>query len=116
MSKPYTVQHAPTLSLAILGVGAVMLIVGLMDLLGDYFLQVGAWGFWLVGIGAVMVLIGAIWFISFRLNVRKFNKLMEEKSKAVFVKQLDDVEYLAWRLPMNFEEELSVKKRDFGVR
>lgn len=116
MSKPYTVQHAPAISLAVLAAGAVLLIVGLLDLLGDYFLEVGAWGFWLVGIGAVMVLVGAIWFASYRLNVRKFNKLMEEKSKAIFVKRLDDVEYLAWRLPLTYENRLSSKKRDFGVK
>jgi uncharacterized membrane protein len=116
MSKPFTVQHTSMISLAILGVGAVMLIVGLLDLLGDYFSQVGAWGFWLVVIGAVMVLAGAIWFVTYRINVRKFEKLMEEKSKAVFVKHLDDVEYLAWRLPSGFEERLAVKKKDFGVK
>jgi hypothetical protein len=116
MSKPYTVQHTIGVSLAILAVGAALLIVGLLDLLGDYFIEVGAWGFWLVGIGAVMTLIGAIWFATYRINVRKFNKLMEEKSKAVFVKQLDDVEYLAWKLPGNYEDRLAVKKKDFGVK
>jgi hypothetical protein len=116
MSKPYTVQHAPALSLVILGAGAVMLIVGLLDLLGDYFIEVGAWGFWLVAIGAVMVLIGAIWFATFRINVRKFNKLMKEKSKAIFVKQLDDVEYLAWKLPATYEDRLGVKKKELGVK
>lgn len=116
MSKPYTVQHTIGVSLAILAVGAALLIVGLLDLLGDYFIEVGAWGFWLVGIGVVMALIGAIWFATYRINVRKFNKLMEEKSKAVFVKQLDDVEYLAWKLPGNYEDRLAAKKKDFGVR
>lgn len=116
MSKPYTVQHAPAISLALLAAGAVILVVGMLDLLGNYFLEVGPWGFWLVGIGAVMMLIGIFWFASHRINVRKFNKLMEEKSKAVFVKRLDDVEYLAWRLPASYEDRLAVKKKDFGVK
>jgi hypothetical protein len=116
MSKPYTVQHAPAISMAILAAGAVILAVGLLDLLGNYFVEVGPWGFWLVGIGAVMMAIGAIWFASYRINVRKFNKLMEEKSRAAFVKRLDDVEYLAWRLPSAFEERLAAKKKDFGVK
>lgn len=93
-----------------------MLIVGLLDLMGDYFQEIGGWGFWLVGIGAVMIVVGAIWYATYRINVRKFNKLMEEKSKAVFVKHLDDVEYLAWRLPMNCEDRLAAKKKDFGVK
>jgi hypothetical protein len=116
MSKPYTVQHARAIALAVLAAGAVMLIVGLLDLLGDYFIEVGAWGFWLVGIGAVMLLVGVIWFVTYHINVRKFNKLMEEKSKAVFVKHLDDVEYLAWKLPGRFEDRLAMKKKDFGVK
>jgi len=116
MSKPFTVQHAPLLSLAILAAGAVMLIVGTLDLLGNYFLEIGAWGFWLAGIGGVMLLVGAIWFVSYRLNVRKFNKLMEEKSKALFVKRLDDVEYLAWRLPVSYEDRLATKKKEFGIK
>ncbi|MDW5561643.1 MAG: DUF3198 domain-containing protein [Methanomassiliicoccus sp.] len=116
MSKPYTVQHARAISLAILGAGAVLMIVGLLDLLGDYFRDIGAWGYWLIGIGAVMTLVGVIWFVTYRLNVRKFNKLIDEKSKAVFVKQLDDVEYLAWKLPVNYEERLAVKKKNFGVK
>jgi len=116
MSKPYAVQHAQALSLAILGVGAVMLIAGSLDLLGDYFLEAGPWGFWLVGIGAVMMLIGVIWLATFWTNVRKFNKLMEEKSRAVFIKHLDDVEYLAWKLPIGFEDRLASKKKDFGIK
>ena len=47
---------------------------------------------------------------STRHQCRKFNKLMEEKSKAAFVKKLDDVEYLAWRLPMKYEDSSSSKE------
>ncbi|MBI0584803.1 MAG: DUF3198 domain-containing protein [Methanomassiliicoccus sp.] len=116
MSKPYTVQHAAAISLVLLAVGAVMLVVGVLDLMDIRFVEVGAWGFWLVGLGVVLILVGVIWYASYRINVRKFNQLMEEKSKAAFVKKLDDVEYLAWKLPLSYEERLSTKKKEFGIK
>jgi hypothetical protein len=116
MSKPFTVQHVAPISVAVLLAGVVMLLVGLLDLIGYGFKELGGWGYWVLGIGAILVLIGVIWFALYRINVRKFNKLMEEKSKAAFVKKLDDVEYLAWRLPMRYENRLSVKKKDFGIK
>ncbi|NLT38095.1 MAG: DUF3198 domain-containing protein [Methanomassiliicoccus sp.] len=97
-------------------IGVVIFAVGLLDLLNMRFVEVGTWGYWLLGIGAVMLLIGLIWLASYRLNVRKFNKLMEEKSKANFTRNMDDVEYLAWRLPLKFEERLSAKKKELGIK
>jgi hypothetical protein len=41
---------------------------------------------------------------------------MEEKSKANFVRKIDDVEYLAWKLPLKFEERLSAKKKELGIK
>jgi hypothetical protein len=116
MSKPFTVQHAPLISMSLLMAGAILTAVGILDLVGRGFEEAGAWGYWLVGIGVVLLIAGAIWFASYRNNVRKFNDLMEEKSKAAFVKKLDAVEYLAWRLPMTFEERLGAKKKEFGIK
>lgn len=116
MSKPFTVQHAGLLSLTILVVGAGMVAVGLLDLMGYRFKEVGSWGYWILGIGALLLLIGVIWLWIYAANKRKFNRLMEEQSKAAFVKKLDDVEYLAWRLPMKYEERLIDKKKQFGMK
>lgn len=116
MSKPFTVQHTAMISLAVLLAGVVMVLVGLLDLVGYGFKEIGNWGYWVLGIGAILLLIGVIWFALFRINVRKFNQLMEEKSKAAFVKKQDDAEYLAWRLPMKFEDRLAVKKKEFGLK
>lgn len=116
MSKPITVQHVVPLSISILVAGIVLFVIGLLDLMGVRFGEVGAWGYWLLGIGVILLLIGAVWFLSHLMNVRKFEKLMQEKSKALFVKKMDDVEYLAWRLPSKFEERLLAKKKEFGIR
>jgi hypothetical protein len=116
MAKPFTVERAGALSAGLDLVGLIMLIVSISDLYGNNFKQLGAWGYWILGIGAVVLLIGAIWTFTYHRNVRKFRKLMEEKSRAAFVKQMDDVEYLAWNLPMKYEQELGLKKRDFGLK
>lgn len=116
MAKPFIVQHVALLSLLTLVIGLGLLGVGLLDVLGYRFTGFGGWGYWMVGIGAVVLLAGLVWFASYRLNVKKFNKLMEEKSKAAFVKKLDDVEFLAWKLPMKYEDELMQKKKGFGMK
>ncbi len=116
MSKPFTVQHTATISLAVLLAGVVMVLVGLFDLIGYGFKEAGNWGYWILGLGALLLLIGGIWFALYRINVRKFNKLIVEKSKAMFVKKQDDVEYLAWRLPTKYENKLALKKKEFGLR
>lgn len=116
MSKPFTVQHVMPLSLACLVVGAIMTVVGALALWKSYLGGLNSWGFWIALIGGIVLLVGIVWFGTYRANVKKFNKLMEEKSKAAFVKNLDDIEYLAWRLPLSYEDRLRAKKKDFGVK
>jgi hypothetical protein len=116
MSKPFTVQHTGPISLGLLLAGVVMVLVGLFDLIGYGFKEAGNWGYWILGLGVLLMLIGGIWFVMFRINVRKFNRLLLEKSKAAFVKKQDDVEYLAWRLPSKYEDLLATKKKGFGLK
>lgn len=116
MPKPLTVERAGPLSSATLLAGIVLAIVGAADLFGNEFTQLGAWGWYVLGLGAVVLLIGAYWTFSYRRNVRRFRKLLEEKSRAAFLKKLDDVEYLAWNLPMKYERELGDKKRELGIK
>lgn len=114
--KPLTVERAGVLSSGLTIIGLILVIVGAADLFGNNFKQVGDWGYWALIIGVIVLAIGVLWMLSFRLHVRKFRKLLEEKSKAAFVKKLDDVEYLAWNLPMRYEQELVAKKKEFGIK
>lgn len=116
MSKPFIVQRAGALSLVTLMAGIAMTVVAILDLLGIAFTELGNWDYWLLMGGILFVLIGGVWFFLHVKNIRKFRELMEEKSKANFLKKLDDVEYLAWRLPMKYEEELAIKKKGFGLK
>lgn len=116
MSKPIQVEKAGPISISMVVLGIVLIIVALLALFKIAFTEMGNWDYWVLIVGAGVVLVGAIWFISYFLNVRKFRKLIVEKSKASFIKELDDLEYLAWRLPSRYEEELLAKKKNFGLK
>lgn len=116
MSKPVQVERAAPISIGMMVGGVAMIVIAILALYGIAFTELGNWDYWVLIIGGGLAVIGALWFISYVLNVRKFHKLMAEKSKAVFLKELDDIEYLAWRLPLRYEEELMAKKKHFGLK
>ncbi len=97
-------------------IGSALLVIGVFAMLQIFFVNVGYWGFWLIIIGAMIIIVGLIWLISYVSTVSKFKKIITEQSKAVFMKKLDDVEYLAWKLPMKYESRLADKKKGFGLK
>lgn len=116
MPKPVTVEYAPILSLCCMVIGILLLILGSIGELGMYDLGSGL-SLWIIILSGILFLvIGGFWFSSFVRKVRKFRKLMGEKSKAMFVRNLDDIEYLAWQLPTRYEEEVLKRKRDFKIK
>ncbi len=116
MAKPFYVEWAPVFSGALFAVGLGMLAAGAISLMGIMLKDLGAWAYWVMFIGFFVFLSGLIWLGMYLSSVRRFRKLAAEKSKAVFVKNMDDVEYLAWKLPMKYERQLVEKKRDLGIR
>ena len=116
MSKPLYVEWAPVFSALILVVGRGMLAGGSLSLIGKMLVGLGSWAYWVAFIGFFVFLTGAIWLWMFVSSARKFNKALEEKSKAVFLKSMDDTEYLAWKLPSRYEERLAAKKKELGIR
>ena len=116
MSKPIQVERAAPLSIGMLVAGVAMVIVAIIAMYDIAFTEMGNWDWWVLLIGALIAVIGGLWFASYLMNVKKFRKLIAEQSKAAFIKELDDVEYLAWRLPLKFENELAAKKKHFGLK
>lgn len=116
MSKPIQVEKAGPISVGMLIGGVAMVVIAILAMYDIAFTAMGNWDWWVLIIGGGIAVIGGLWFISYVLNVRKFHKLMTEQSKATFIKELDDIEYLAWRLPLRYEEELKVKKKHFGLK
>lgn len=115
MAKPFAVERSMELSVLTTLVGIVLAVAGLVDLT-DGTAGLGSWSFWTLIAGLIVFAFGIYWLAGYLRNVRDFKALMVEQSKANFIKNLDDVEYLAWKLPSRYEDELVEKKKRFGLR
>ncbi len=115
MPKPINVERGLEISVLITVLGAVLLFLGISDAL-DWSVDLGGWGFYTGAVGVISIIVGMIWLISILQRIRRFGVLMEEKSKAIFVRSLDDLEYTAWRLPSKYDELLAKKKREMGIK
>jgi hypothetical protein len=109
MPKPINVEWGLELSVLTSMLGAALLFVGISDAL-DWVVDLGGWGFY-AGAGVISLIVGIVWMLSIIQRMRRFSVLIEEKSKAVFVRSLDDVEYTAWRLPSNMTIFLLGRRR-----
>ncbi len=115
MPKPLMTEHAGHLSLSISLVSGFLVAVALADITTGAF-GLGGWSAYILVIGLIAFLVGVIWLAMFLKTVRDFRVYLDQDSKAAFVKDVDEAEYLAWRLPMKYEKELAEKKRHFGMK
>jgi ABC-type siderophore export system fused ATPase/permease subunit len=116
MSKPILVERAKILASLFLIAGVVFSAIGIFGLTSSDILKLGDWNYWLAMLGVPLLLIGIIWLWIHLARVREFHKALMEKSKASFLKTMDDTEYLAWRLPVKYEKELEAKKAEFKIK
>jgi len=114
--KPFHVERAPLLSAGVLILGLALLEMGLMSLTTSILQEIGGWAYWLIAIGVILLIIGIAWLAKLMLRVRKYRALLAEERKAVLVSNLDEIEYMAWRLPSKYEGELAAKKKDMGLK
>jgi hypothetical protein len=115
MAKPFAVERTMELSASVTLIGVVLAVIGLTDITTGT-ASLGGWSMWALVAGLVAFMFGIYWLSGYLRNVRDFRKLIEEQSKAAFIKDLDETEYLAWKLPIRFEEELQEKKKRLGVK
>jgi len=115
MPKPITVERGLEISVILTLIGAALFLEGLSDAFGWWW-DLGGWGFWTGAVGIVLLLIGVIWLVMVVMRRQRFQELIVEKSKALFVRNLDELEYTAWRLPSRFDTEVVEKKKDMGVK
>lgn len=116
MTKPFLTERAPILASLFLIGGLVLSALGIIGLTMTDVLNLGPWDYWLAMLGVPLLLIGIIWLWIYIARVKQFRKELQEKSKANFLKGMDETEYLAWRLPMKYEKELEGKKAEFNIK
>ena len=75
----------------------------------------GNWIYWLMVIGPIVMVGGAWWLADSVKKTHDLIKYLRVDSKAKFVKNLDDIEYLAWVLPRKYEDMVIDKKRQFKI-
>jgi len=75
----------------------------------------GTWVTWIVVIAPIGFVVCLWWLYDYIKKARKLASLMDTPSRAKFVRNMDDIEYLAWVLPRRFEKQVLDKKREFKL-
>lgn len=75
----------------------------------------GRWISWIAVIAPIGLIVCLWWLYDYMSKSRKLGKLINTPSKAKFVKNIDDIEYLAWNLPRKFENRVMKKKRELRI-
>jgi hypothetical protein len=83
----------------------------LLDLVQPF----GTWVTWIAVIAPIGFVVSAWWLYDYINKSRKLARLIDTPSRAKFVRNLDDIEYLAWVLPRRFEKQVMDKKREFKL-
>ena len=76
----------------------------------------GNWAFWLIIPGLAMAIIGGYYLYDFYRKLKEFKNLMKVESKAKFIKNVDKIEELAWRLHPKYEKIVIEKKKKYKMR
>jgi len=83
--------------------------------LQDLIQPFGTWVTWVAIIAPIGFIVSIWWLYDYIKKTRKLARLMDTPSRAKFVRNMDDIEYLAWVLPRRFEKHVLDKKREFKL-
>ena len=87
--------------------------VGILSTVHDF---MGNWAYWALIIGIGLTSIGAYYIYSFTKELKEFRRLIKVNSKAKFIKNMDRIEELAWRLGHKYEKTAINKKEEFKIK
>jgi len=88
---------------------------GAFSFLEDLARPFGTWATWLVVAAPIGLIVCVWWFYDYVKKTRELASLIDTPSKAKFVRNLDDIEFLAWTLPQRYENKVLEKKREFKM-
>ena len=75
----------------------------------------GRWTTWIVVAAPIGLIVCAWWYYDYVKKTRELAELIDTPSKAKFVRNLDEIEYLAWSLPRRYEDKVLTKKKEFKI-
>lgn len=78
--------------------------------------SIGDWKYWCILLGPIVLIAGAWYFFDNVKMRREFKELMETTSKAKFIRNLDRIEYLAWKLTPEHQNQLAKRKSAFHIK
>ncbi len=102
--------------LVVISVGAIISDIGEDGIFSTIKDSTGGWIYWLLIFSGTILSLGLFYFLDFIAKRREFYKIFEERSKSKFVKNLDRIEELAWRLQPKYEEMVIDKKKKLKIR
>ena len=119
--------HENKPGLCVIGIilGIPMIITGVLSLLfkaGDTGIllwaneTIGVWAFWVILLGFVLFIPSIYYLVVFIRQLKEFNELMSTESKAIFIKNQDRIEELAWRLHPKYEKMVIKKKMKLKIK
>ncbi len=86
------------------------------DFLRDVARAPGDWNYWILLLSALGLMVGGWYFYDTVKKRRKFEDLMETNSRSKFMRNLPELEEMAWYLGKEYEERLEEKKRTLRVK
>lgn len=86
-----------------------------LSFLRDFSDPFGSWIAWIVIAAPLGLIVCIWWYYDYVKKTRELADLIDTPSRAKFVRNLDDIEYLAWSLPQRFEDKVLAKKDEFKL-
>jgi hypothetical protein len=102
--------------LTVLGISGVFYYENPPEFLRGILSSLGDWKYWCILLGPILLIAGGYYLFDNISKRREFKELMDTTSKAKFIKNLDRVEFLAWKLTPEHQRQLSKKKRKFHIK
>lgn len=82
----------------------------------DFVIYIGDWKYWIIIISIILLGISIYLIYTYNKNLKKFKDLMDTDSKAVFVRNIEEIEYLAFELGPTYENQVDDKKQNLKIK
>lgn len=86
------------------------------DLLKRVHDDIGGWMIWLDVVAPILLIIAAYYFVTTLRMMREYERLIDTKSKATFIRNQDRIEELAFGLTKSHRRRLQEKKEELKIR